>query len=87
MYAYINSEELKSINKIRPELQTKSDLQKELQAEYVNAWLYAGDETIVKFQHFLENPNEETFASTVLLMRKELWNKKSKLEAKEFKIY
>ncbi|MFH0833785.1 MAG: hypothetical protein V2A63_00130 [Patescibacteria group bacterium] len=86
MYALINPEELKSINRIRPELSTKEDLEKEIKTELVNAWLFAGDKTVKELENFMKNPCEESFAKTILSMRKELWNRRTKLEPKEFKL-
>src|SRR3990172_748917 len=86
MYTYINPEELKGLNRIRPEIQNLDDLKKELQTEWVNSWIFAGDDTIKSFKKFLESPNENNFAETVLSMRKELWNKKSKLPLSAFSI-
>lgn len=77
MYGYINKEEFKRVKSHRTEIQNREDLKKELQTEWVNSWIFAGDNTIKSFKNFLENPNETTFAKTVLSMRKELWNKKS----------
>ena len=56
MYAYINSEELNSLNKIRPELKTKTDLERELQTEWVNSWLFAADKTVEGFKEFMKSP-------------------------------
>lgn len=86
MYAYINPEELKSLKRIRPEIQNLEDLKRELQTEWVNSWIFAGDDTIKSFKKFLESPNENNFAETVLSMRKELWTKKSKLPLSAFSI-
>ncbi len=66
MYAYINPEELKSLKRIRPEIQNLDDLKRELQTEWVNSWIFAGDDTIKSFKKFLESPNENNFAETVL---------------------
>lgn len=84
MYAYIKPEELSNISKIRPELTTKDCIKRELQTEWVNTWLYADDKTVKEFRNFLIKPNEENFAKTTLSMRKELWNRRTKLNPKEF---
>lgn len=86
MYAYINPKELKPLQRFRPEIQNTDDLKRELQTEWVNSWIFAGDATIWAFKKFLEEPNESNFATTVLSMRKELWNKKSKLPLSIFSI-
>jgi hypothetical protein len=84
MYAFVNPQEFASLKRHRPELQTKDDLRRELQLEWVNSWIYAGDDTIQSFKKFIENSNEDTFAQTILSMRHELWNKKSKLPLSTF---
>ncbi|MDD5182371.1 MAG: hypothetical protein PHC66_04360 [Candidatus Nanoarchaeia archaeon] len=84
MYAYVNPNELKTLKRFRPEIQNKDDLKRELQTEWVNSWVFAGDNTIKAFKIFLESPTENNFAGTVLSMRKELWNKKTKLPLSTF---
>jgi hypothetical protein len=86
MYAFLNPSELGRITEIRPDIRNIDDLKRELQAEWVHAWIFAGDDTIHALKDFLVTPNEQTFAKTVLSMRKELWNKGSKLSALEFSI-
>lgn len=86
MYAYIRPQELTSLRRMRPEIQNQDDLKRELQTEWVNSWIFAGDKTIMSFKRFIENPNQENFAKTVLAMRKDLWNKKSKLSLQTFTI-
>lgn len=86
MYAIINPAELDSIQKNRPDIRNLNDLKRELQTEWVNFWIFAGDTTILSLKEFLDNPNEQTFAKTILSMRKELWNKESRLSASQFSI-
>lgn len=86
MYAYVNPKELKMLKQHRPEIQNLGDLKRELQTEWVNSWIFAGDRTIESFKKFLEEPNENNFAETVLSMRKELWNTKSNLPLSTFTV-
>ena len=86
MYAYVNPKELKALKRFRPEIQSQEDLKRELQTEWVNSWIFAGDKTIEAFKAFIENPTEKKFAETVLSMRKELWNKKTKLPLSAFTV-
>ncbi|WP_019178019.1 hypothetical protein [Methanomassiliicoccus luminyensis] len=86
MYAYINPSELSNLKLIRPEIKDLTDLKKELQTEWVGSWIFAGDDTLQAFKEFLEEPNENNFAKTVLSMGKELWNKRSKLPLDYFSI-
>jgi hypothetical protein len=84
MYALLNPTELEKIIIIRPDIKNIDDLKRELQTEWVNSWIFAGDATILSLKEFLDNPDEQSFAKTILSMRKELWNKESKLLASEF---
>lgn len=86
MYAFINPKELVSLKRVRPEIKNQDDLKRELQLEWVNSWIFASDNTITSFKEFLDVSNEETFAKTVLSMRKELWNKGTRLSASTFSI-
>jgi len=86
MYAFLNPAELDPLKKNRPDIKNMGDLKRELQTEWVNSWIFAGDSTILSLKEFLDEPNEQTFVNTVLSMRKELWNKETKLSASEFSI-
>jgi len=79
MYAYLNKEELNSLQRVRPEIKNLTELRKELITEWVNSWIFASDNTLLAFKEFIESPSEKTFAKTVLSMRKESGGKNSKL--------
>lgn len=84
MYAYLNPSELQNIIIMRPDLKNIQHLKEELITERVNSWLFANDDTILNFKWFLADPSNITYAKTILSMRKELWNKKSKLHLSIF---
>jgi len=86
MYAFINPNELDNLKRNRPEIKNLKGLERELQLEWVNSWIFASDETIKLFKDFLDSPNEKTFAKTILSMRKELWGKETRLPISEFTI-
>ena len=86
MYALVNPEELEKLKRHRPDINNLDDLKSELQVEWVNSWIFAGDNTIRSFKQFIENPNENTFAQTILSMRQELWNKKTNLPLSAFSV-
>ena len=86
MYAYLLPGELKNLQKVRPDLKNLGDLKSELKTHLVNCWLYAGDTTILALKRFLITPNDYTFATTILAMRRELWNQKSKLRPSDFSL-
>jgi hypothetical protein len=86
MYALLNPTELNQVTRRNSNIKNLDELKKELQTEWVHLWFFAEDQTILYLKEFLNNPTEQTFANTVLSMRKELWKKSSKLTAKEFSI-
>jgi len=86
MYALVNPEELEKLKRHIPDINNLDDLKSELQVEWVNSWIFAGDNTIRSFKQFIENPNENTFAQTILSMRQELWNKKTNLPLSAFSV-
>ena len=55
----------------------------ELEAEWFNSWLFASDEVINNLKEFIHDTNKINYGKTVLAMRKDLWNKKTSLEAEE----
>ena len=84
MYALLDPTELDQLKKLRPDIKNLDDLKRQLKTEWVNSWIFADDQTILSLKEFLNRPNEKTFTDTVLAMRKELWNKSSKLTVSEF---
>jgi hypothetical protein len=84
MYALIDPTELDQLKKLRPDIKNLDDLKRELKTEWVNSWIFADDQTILCLKEFLNQPDEKTFTNTVLSMRKELWNKSSKLTVSDF---
>lgn len=86
MYTFVRPKELDNLKQIIPAIKNQNDLKRELQVEWVNSWIFASDNTITAFKKFLDAPSEETFAKTVLAMKKELWNKGTKLPVSEFSI-
>jgi hypothetical protein len=84
MSALLDPTELDQLKKLRPDIKNLDDLKRELKTEWVHSWIFADDQTILSLKEFLNRPNEKTFTNTVLSMRKELWNKSSKLTVSEF---
>ncbi|MBI2938380.1 MAG: hypothetical protein HYY22_09245 [Thaumarchaeota archaeon] len=86
MYAHIDPKAFESLKPYRPDIKSKDDLKRELNTEWVNSWIFASDDTIKSFKKFLNEPTENSFAETVLAMRKELWGKKSNLPRSTFSL-
>lgn len=50
---------------------------------YYQSLLYSPDFVILELKKFIENPNQENFINTAKSMRKDLWNKNTRLEFEE----
>jgi hypothetical protein len=83
MRIVIQPEDMKYVKEHRPDLKNIEDWKKEIQQEWFNSLLFASDEVIRALKEFVLNPSDMTYAKTVLAMRKDLWNKKTKLKPEE----
>ena len=63
----------------RPYIQTEDQLDKEIEMEYYNAFLFASDEVLWYFGIFVADQSRESYHSMALAMRKDLWTKNSKV--------
>ena len=54
-----------------------------LQEYYYQSLLYASDDVLLVFKEFLVNPTRENYIIVARMMRKDLWNKNTKLEVTE----
>src|SRR5262249_26568908 len=70
MYAYL-TKDLQDLREHRPKLCDEASLKRELETEWVNSWLFGSDEMVSAFHCFLHDPAEESFAETVLCMRRD----------------
>lgn len=80
----LEPENLKYVKEIRPDLKNVDDWKNEIRQEYFNSVLFASDDVIRALREFILTPNNATYGKTVLAMRKDLWNKKTKLEVEIF---
>lgn len=83
MRIVLEPEDAKYVQPPRPELKDANDWKNEVRAEWFNSLLFASDDVIKALKEFVLNPNDKTYGKTVLAMRKDLWNKKTKLKAEE----
>ncbi|WKN42097.1 hypothetical protein [Tunicatimonas pelagia] len=63
----------------RPDLKTKEDLYDEIYVEWVNMTLYASDKVVFAMKCFVQKPNQKTFNSLILSMRKDLYGIRTKI--------
>ncbi len=79
----IHDQNFQNINKEDKVIEYSKQKLKEF---YYKSLLYASDEVLLSIKKFIEKPSEETFFNSALKMRKDLWDKSSKKNLKEFKI-
>ncbi len=68
---------LPKIQKIRPDLKDDWDIDDELEAELLNAYVYASDAVICALSDFIQKPEKPTFVFATSAMRKHLWGRKT----------
>lgn len=73
------------LKKHRPDIQSKEDLENEIRAEWTNMVLFASDNVILAMQKFNRNPERESFAKTLLAMRKDLYGIRTSLKISDLK--
>lgn len=69
------------VNEHRADLTSDEDIFDELKTETMNGLLFASTDVISSLRRFLEDPNMETFISTVAAMRKDIGGKNLKIFA------
>jgi len=80
MLTVINPERgLSKAQIFRPDLTNIEDFKEELRTEMLHSVLFASDEVIMAMAEFIQNPNHAAYIKTASVMRKDLWNKKTKI--------
>lgn len=64
---------------LRPDLQTIVDIEKELETELLNGFLFASDDVIKSMAEFIRTPSHSSYLKTVVSMRKDLWNRRTSI--------
>jgi hypothetical protein len=59
----------------RPHIQTENQLDKEIEMEYYNAFLFASDKVLWHFGIFVSDRSHESYHKMALAMREDLWGK------------
>jgi len=79
MITILDPERLSKTQAFRPDLTDIEDLKEEVKTEMLNSVLFANDEVIKAMAEFIQTPNHSSYIKTASAMRKDLWNKKTKI--------
>ena len=79
MITTLDPERLSKTQAFRPDLTDIEDLKEEIKTEMLNSVLFANDEVIKAMAEFIQTPNHSSYIKTASAMRKDLWNKKTKI--------
>jgi len=63
----------------RPDLKSIEDFKEEVKIEMLNGILYASDEVIKAMAEFINNSTYSSYIKTASAMRRDLWNRKTKI--------
>ena len=74
MFTYWNQDQFEKLTTSRSDIRSIEDLEKEIDTEIYNAYLFASKKTLNLLKQFRENPTKENFEKAVNLMRADLWN-------------
>lgn len=74
------SKDLKLLSNNRPDITSEAELDKEIQAEFLNSMMFANNEVVNKFAKFISDPDHVNYTSIVEAMRKDLWGDKNTLQ-------
>jgi hypothetical protein len=69
------------------ENKTSEDYLNQVKEYYYHSILYSPDNVIIALKEFINNPNMESYVKVAKEMRKDLWNKNTKLGFEEIKLH
>jgi|SRR3972149_7163748 len=78
---------LSKAQQFRPDLENVEDFKQEVKIEMLNSVLFANDEVIKTMAAFGNNPVYPAYIKTALAMRKDVWNKKTKIREDVLKAF
>mgnify|MGYP001444918415 CR=1 FL=1 len=78
---------LAKVRAIRPDLQNLTDIEKEIETEFLNSILFASDDVIRALAEFIQNPNHSSYVKVAARMRKDLWGKKTSISEEVISIF
>ena len=64
-------------------MKTSQDYLNKIKEYYYHSILYCPDEVILALKQFIETPSKENYIKTATAMRKDLWNKGTKLKKED----
>jgi len=70
---------LSKTQQFRPDLKNIEDFKEEVKIEMLNGVLYASDEVVKAMAEFINNPSYPLYIKTAAAMRKDLWNRRTKI--------
>jgi hypothetical protein len=85
MDAFLEPKNIKYLSSRQPDIDDAKDVLEYLRMEFHEMILYSSKEVIVSVRNFIENPTQENFLSTILVMRKDL-SKKDDLDLNKIKL-
>lgn len=72
MYTYCNQDQFDKLIAKRFDIRSIEDLEKEIDAEIYNAYLFTSKKTLDSLKEFRVNPNKEIFEKAINFMRSDL---------------
>lgn len=85
MDAFFEPKNIKYLSSRQPDIDDAKDVLEYLRMEFHEMILYSSKEVIVSVKTFIENPTQENFLNTILVMRKDL-SKKDDLDLSKIKL-
>ena len=70
---------LEKTRQFRNDLNNLDDVKKEIETEFLHSFVFAGDDVIYSLSEFIKNPNRGSFIKVAVVMRRDLWGKKTKV--------
>jgi hypothetical protein len=79
MLTVLNPESLQKAQQFRGDFKNIQDVKEELKTEMLHSILFANDAVIISMAEFVKNPDRIAYIKTVSAMRKDLWEKDTKI--------
>jgi len=78
---------LPHVHEIRPDLKNIGDVEKEIEMELLNGFLFASDDVLKSMADFIRGPNHTTYVKTAVSMRRDLWGRKTSVDEQVVTIF
>lgn len=73
---------LSKVRKIRSDLKELRDIEEEIETEMLNCILFASDDVMSSMSQFMHRSTYRNYVKVATAMRKDLWNKRTKITEK-----